>query len=308
MAVNSDGKSDLLENKYFWPKCGSALFVSVVVVILAFGLPLNPRPGSKSCKLTPSDELGPFYVKKEYTLETKCIAFSRNNSNPGTCNDREHTREPVTIQGKILDSNCEPVDGAILEYWQAAPEFSESHSRAYTMVESSCTGMDTKLPQMDDNCIDTILHVEECKKAGIAPDCIRDMEYKAYRGWQVATNGDYEIKTVRPGIYDIRPIRHIHIKITVPGQKIEGKDSLVTQLYLPQDEPTENTNIILKHQKISNLYDYYIFNCEYYRIKPGQWAKKQQLEMCPVRKEPEGSATTQETIYYWDAVVDIGRG
>lgn len=258
--------------------------------------PLDTGANLCNCKLTPADQSGPFYVKQKYTLETKCIAFSQKNPHPEKCDDDEYTREPIIIQGKILDSKCNPVDGAIIEYWQAAPHWSESHPSVYTMVDSSCTGLHGN----SSGCINTMSQsdVKLCESVGHVPDCITDMEYKAYRGWQqVPSNGDYQLKTVRPGIYDIRPIRHIHIKITVPGQKISGQDSLITQLYLPQDEPTEDTR---------SLYENYIWSCEQYRINPEQWAKKQPLDMCPVRKDPQDANDVRGlTTYNWDVVLDI---
>jgi len=249
---------------------------------------------SNLCEKTPHDVQGPFYVKKEYTLETKCIAFSAANSSPDKCGDKEYKKEPVQIKGKIMDTKCNPIDGAIIEYWQTAPKWSETHPKLYTMVDSTCTGIDgTGI----NGCVDTSneQHLEMCEAIGHTPDCIADIHYKAYRGWQKSVDGNYELHTVRPGIYDGRPIRHIHIKISVPGKTIDGEDYLITQLYLPQDEPEEG----------DETYESYISNCENYRILPGQWAKKQELDICPVRNEPDGSIVGDLTVYNWDVVLNI---
>jgi hypothetical protein len=79
--------------------------------------------------------------------------------------------------------------------------------------------------------------------------------------WQADTNGDYDnvsytlrghqytdaqgryyLETVLPGLYDSRPIEHIHVKVQAPNGEI-----FTSQLYFP-NQPVENLTVDLQEQ------------------------------------------------------------
>ena len=58
------------------------------------------------------------------------------------------------------------------------------------------------------------------------------------RGHQYSDNkGRYYLETVYPGIYESRPIRHIHVKVTSPSGVV-----LTTQLYFPE-QPVDGLTV-----------------------------------------------------------------
>jgi len=64
-----------------------------------------------------------------------------------------------------------------------------------------------------------------------------------FRGHQFTDDdGRYILFTVVPGLYDSRPIKHIHVKVTIPG----GKE-LITQLYFP-DQPIDDLTIQMEQR------------------------------------------------------------
>lgn len=63
----------------------------------------------------------------------------------------------------------------------------------------------------------------------------------SFRGHQFTDNkGRYYLETVLPGLYDSRPIEHIHVKVTSPSG-----DVLTTQLYFP-DQPVDGLTVNIK--------------------------------------------------------------
>ena len=63
----------------------------------------------------------------------------------------------------------------------------------------------------------------------------------AFRGHQFTDNkGRYYLDTVLPGLYDSRPIEHIHVKVTSPSGEV-----LTTQLYFP-DQPVDGLTVQLE--------------------------------------------------------------
>jgi hypothetical protein len=79
--------------------------------------------------------------------------------------------------------------------------------------------------------------------------------------WQADTNGDYDnvgytlrghqytdaqgryyLETVLPGLYESRPIEHIHVKVQAPNGEV-----LTSQLYFP-NQPVENLTVDLQEQ------------------------------------------------------------
>ena len=113
-----------------------------------------------------------------------------------------HVDEPgqrLFISGKVKQNNCENfISGSLIEIWQANDE--------------GCYGI-----------------VEDCNTGNPEND------YYNLRGKFFSdVNGDYIFETILPGYYGSRP-RHIHIKITTPGEEV-----LVSQLYFENDPYCEN--------------------------------------------------------------------
>lgn len=66
-----------------------------------------------------------------------------------------------------------------------------------------------------------------------------DLDGYTLRGHQFTDNkGRYYLETVLPGLYESRPIRHIHVKVEAPGSL------LTTQLYFPE-QPVEGLTVSL---------------------------------------------------------------
>ena len=63
----------------------------------------------------------------------------------------------------------------------------------------------------------------------------------SFRGHQFTDNkGRYYLDTVLPGLYDSRPIKHIHVKVTSPSGEV-----LTTQLYFP-GQPVDGLTVQLE--------------------------------------------------------------
>jgi len=68
-----------------------------------------------------------------------------------------------------------------------------------------------------------------------------DLAGFSMRGFQYTDNkGRFYLETVLPGLYESRPIRHIHVKVQAPGGAV-----LTTQLYFPE-QPIEGLTVILE--------------------------------------------------------------
>ena len=105
--------------------------------------------------------------------------------------------EPLLLSGRVLDENCQPIDGAIVEIWHATPVLPDAEPG-----DVNATYDDSRM-------------------------------YRYYG--QVATDseGQYDFTTLRPGWYlnggSYRPA-HVHVKIWV-----EDEERLTTQLYFEGD-------------------------------------------------------------------------
>ena len=155
---------------------GSAFLASTSSDVLAAG----------QCLITPKQTAGPFYPG-----ESK---FSKDFDLTRLPGHAQKARgQVVYINGQILDEDCNPVEGATVEVWQAC------HSGKYNN-------------QKDPN------------PAPLDPH---------FRYWSEAitgANGQYAFKTIVPGAYPadkdwMRP-PHIHYRVTKLGFR-----ELVTQMY-----------------------------------------------------------------------------
>ena len=138
------------------------------------------------CSLTEADNPGPFYVPG-VPVRNELDLY-------------DHAGMGLTVSGRVLDADCNPIANAVVEIWHAAP----TTVAVEELTEEDSVGYDNNSPQM------------------------------RYRG-QIATDneGAYSFHTKKPGWYlnrdTFRP-QHIHIKVHV-----DGVERLTTQLYFDGD-------------------------------------------------------------------------
>jgi len=126
-----------------------------------------------NCLLTPRQELGPFPAMKFRGQADHDIDLTKISGQNGIA-----TGKIIVVQGKIHDTDCNPVEGAIVEIWQAN-HFGKYHH------EYDLKGQD-------------------------------DPNFQGWG--QAITNpkGEYRFTTIVPGLYTDRT-RHIHFKISKRG-------------------------------------------------------------------------------------------
>ena len=115
--------------------------------------------------------------------------------------------EVIDIEGRILDESGQPVDGAIVDVWQANAYGKYDHER------------DTSAGALD----------------------------PAFQGWaqlRTGADGHYRVRTIRPGKYGVeigwdRP-PHVHFKVAR-----RGYDELTTQMYFA-GEPLNDIDRLLQ--------------------------------------------------------------
>jgi protocatechuate 3,4-dioxygenase beta subunit len=125
------------------------------------------------CSLTPSMELGPFPPMKSRTQPDHDLDLTKVQGQTGVA-----TGEMIEVMGKILDDKCLPVEGAIVELWQA------NHYGKYNH-EYDIQGQ-------------------------------HDPNFQGWGQVVTKRDGHYRFKTVVPGLYAQRT-RHIHFKISKRG-------------------------------------------------------------------------------------------
>lgn len=127
----------------------------------------------ETCAVTPRQELGPFPVMKFRKQADHDIDLTQLKGQSGTA-----TGDVIIVHGKILDTDCKPITGAIVEIWQA------NHHGKYR---------------------------HEYGDEGTS-----DPNFQGWA--QAITNaaGEYRFKTILPGLYG-RRARHIHYKISKRG-------------------------------------------------------------------------------------------
>lgn len=119
----------------------------------------------------------------------------------------------VVIEGIITDDYCKPVQGAIVEIWQAC------HTGKYNHPSDTS---DTPL----------------------------DHDFQYYGTMRTNQKGEYAFKTIRPGSYQAseewRRPPHIHYKVSLRGYR-----ELVTQLYFEGND-LNHTDLILNDLQIED--------------------------------------------------------
>lgn len=175
-------------------------------------------PGLKAlgavCGKTPAQPEGPFYPAEHQLDEDSDLTFVSGHS--------EKAIGPVIyIQGVLTDQNCNPVDGAVVEIWQACASGKYNHPG------------DTENP---------------------AP---LDPHFQYWGRALTDQTGHYLLKTILPGSYPagegwIRP-PHIHFKIHKLGflelttqMYFEGNQYNAKDLILKRLSATDQKKVIVK--------------------------------------------------------------
>jgi protocatechuate 3,4-dioxygenase, beta subunit len=138
------------------------------------GSAFEPIKNSKEeCSVTTRQELGPFAVMKFRNQLDHDVDLTKIVGQEGIA-----TGEVIVVQGKVLDTECNPIEGAIVEIWQA------NHHGKY--------------------------------RHEFGDEGKSDPNFQGWG--QAITNGkgEYRFKTIVPGLYG-RRARHIHYKIAKRG-------------------------------------------------------------------------------------------
>lgn len=168
--------------------------------LASFGL-LAARPASalEVCGLTPAQTEGPFYPIEDQLDKDSDLTWVKSKSSRAL-------GERVILKGRVLDQNCKPVVGALVEIWQAC------HTGKYN-------------------------HPGDPNPAGLDPN---------FQYWgRVRTNvdGSYEFLTIIPGTYQatrdwVRP-PHIHFKV-----HLRGHEELTSQIYFKGHPLNSNDRVL----------------------------------------------------------------
>ncbi len=164
------------------------------------GLGILSSPAfAQSCFMTPAQAEGPFYPEGDLLNSDSDLLFVKGSSTPAK-------GEVVYLEGRVLDQNCKPVQGAMVEIWQACFSGRYNHSN------------DTNSAELDSNF--------------------------QYWGKSITDNrGNYKFRTIIPGTYPasndwIRP-PHIHVKV-----HLRGYEELTTQMYFKGNQYNKNDKIL----------------------------------------------------------------
>lgn len=121
------------------------------------------------CAVTPRQELGPFPTMQFRSQADHDVDLTQLTGQAGIA-----TGEVIIVTGKILDTNCQPIAGAIVEIWQA------NHHGKYR---------------------------HEYDDSGKS-----DPNFQGWAQAVTNAKGEYQFKTILPGLYG-RRARHIHYKV-----------------------------------------------------------------------------------------------
>ena len=164
--------------------------------------------------LTPHQEEGPFFPIHEQLDKDADLTQVAGHANKAS-------GEEIFVSGRILDEEGKPVEGALIDVWQA-----NSHGR-YD-------------------------HEGDSSKAPLDPD---------FQGWAKLVSGDdgsYSIKTIKPAPYAargewFRP-PHIHFKVAR-----RGYNELITQMYFAGEALNDKDrllNVVPKEQQGGLIVDF----------------------------------------------------
>lgn len=169
-----------------------------ISAILAIGP--AAKASSLCCSIaTPAQPEGPFYpvnIPKDSDVDLTKVAE----------NGKVAKGEKVIVTGKVLDEDCKPIAGAIVEIWQAC------HTGKYNHPSDT-----------SDNALDP--------------------SFQYYGMAKTDKSGHYSFKTIIPGAYAAasnwtRP-PHIHFKVSLSGYV-----ELITQLYFAGEKLNKHDRIL----------------------------------------------------------------
>ncbi len=154
---------------------------------------------AESCFLTPQQTSGPFYPAVDQEDKDRDLTNIQGST-------EKALGEVVILKGIVQDENCKPVNGALVEIWQACATGRYKHPR------------DPNTAALDPN----------------------------FQYWGRATSnekGEYSFKTIIPGEYRATPtwVRppHIHLK-----SHLRGFRELTTQVYFKGDALNKGDRIL----------------------------------------------------------------
>ncbi len=143
--------------------------------------PLSPDDFGASCALTPTAGAGPYY------FDPMQVRVDVTEGKPGA---------PMQLGFRVLDENCEPIDGAMVDIWQCDAQ-----------------GYYAGFPFADPD-------------QGVPPNPVPDTSETFLRGIQATdADGIATFRTIYPGFYRIRTV-HIHVKVHLANNEL-----LTTQVY-----------------------------------------------------------------------------
>ncbi len=177
------------------------LFKNSITLLASLGLG-SKAIASNRCTITPDQTEGPFYPIRSIDDKKNDLTYVVRNGKKFFAKG-----EKVIIKGRILDQNCRPIKGALVEIWQACVTGKYNHPS------------DPNNAKLDPNF--------------------------QYSGRFVTNSkGRFIFKTIRPGQYPadrnwIRPA-HVHFKV-----HLRGHEELTTQMYFADDNLNKK-DLILK--------------------------------------------------------------
>ena len=165
---------------------------------------LRPIYAFPACYPTPRETAGPFYPISYPIDKDNDLTFSNNKTGKAE-------GEPILINGLVQNKGCEPVEGALVEIWQACSTGKYNHP-------------------------------SDSNKARLDPN---------FQYWGKAVTNDkglYAFKTIKPGSYPVswfwtRP-PHIHFSV-----QSKQHAPLTTQMYFYGERFNENDQLLQEHSK-----------------------------------------------------------
>jgi protocatechuate 3,4-dioxygenase beta subunit len=163
-------------------------------------LSISSINATDACQITAQQPEGPFYPINDQNDKDNDLTQINGST-------KKAIGEVVVLKGIVNNELCRPVEGAIVEIWQACETGKYNHPA------------DPNNSKLDAN----------------------------FQYWGRAItdkNGNYSFKTIKPGSYPagnnwVRP-PHIHVKV-----HLRGYEELTTQIYFAKDKRLNNRDLIL---------------------------------------------------------------
>jgi protocatechuate 3,4-dioxygenase beta subunit len=185
------------KNRRQFLKMGTGTFAGLLLATRA------TKAFASACGITPEQTSGPFYPGESQF-------HSGGGENDLTVIPGAKTRplgQVVYVRGKVLNQACNPVQGALVEIWQACASGRYDNPK------------DTNTAPLDPN-------------------------FKYWGEAYTDQNGEYSFKTIQPGAYpaDVGWIRppHVHFQVSKLGHH-----ELITQLYFKGQSLNDVDQILL---------------------------------------------------------------